>query len=48
MNNDVFFEDLGLIDYKKAWDYQEKLFAKTVAIKSENRKSNNCKACKSL
>ena len=22
----VVFEDLGLIDYKEAWDYQEKLF----------------------
>ncbi len=28
------FEDLGLIDYKKAWDYQEKLLQETVKIKS--------------
>jgi lipoyl(octanoyl) transferase len=26
----VHFEDLGLIDYKEAWDYQEKLFADTI------------------
>lgn len=26
----VIFQDLGLIDYKEAWDYQEKLFKGTV------------------
>jgi len=31
--------DLGLIDYKEAWDYQEKLFADTVEIKIENRRN---------
>lgn len=30
--------DLGLIDYKEAWDYQEKLFDEVVQIKSNNRK----------
>jgi lipoyl(octanoyl) transferase len=30
--------DLGLIDYKQAWDYQEKLFDEVVQIKSNNRK----------
>jgi lipoyl(octanoyl) transferase len=34
----VFFKDLGLIEYKKAWVYQEKIFNKTLAIKSINRK----------
>jgi len=34
----VFFKDLGLIEYKKAWVYQEKIFDKTLAIKSINRK----------
>ena len=34
----VFFRDLGLIDYKEAWDYQEKLFQEIVDIKSRNRK----------
>lgn len=33
----VHFEDLGLIDYQQAWDYQEKLLAENVAIKSQNR-----------
>lgn len=35
--------DLGLVDYKKAWDYQEKIFSEVVRIKSENRtfSSNN-------
>jgi len=32
--------DLGLIDYKKAWDYQEKLFNEIVQIKLENRKNS--------
>jgi lipoyl(octanoyl) transferase len=30
--------ELGSIDYKKAWDYQEKLFAETVQMKISNRK----------
>lgn len=34
----VIFKDLGLIDYKKAWDYQEELFAEIVNIKLKNRK----------
>ena len=29
----VIFEDLGLIDYKKAWDYQEELFEKVMQQK---------------
>lgn len=40
MNKIVFFEDLGLIDYKACWDYQEALFAKTIEIKTSNRKDN--------
>jgi lipoyl(octanoyl) transferase len=35
----VFFHDLGLIDYKQAWDYQEKLFNEIVEIKMLNRKA---------
>ena len=38
MNKQVSFKDLGLIDYKKCWDYQEKLFAGILATKSANRK----------
>jgi lipoyl(octanoyl) transferase len=37
MNKNVIFEDLGLIDYQTAWDYQEKRLAETVAIKVQNR-----------
>lgn len=37
----VHFEDLGLIDYKEAWDYQEKLFKGTVDLKTANRNSDN-------
>lgn len=33
----VIFKDLGLIDYKKAWDYQEKLFNELINIKKTNR-----------
>src|ERR1051326_4765618 len=33
----VIFSDLGLIDYKSAWDLQEKLHAEIVAIKLANR-----------
>jgi len=36
-NKQVFFEDWGLVDYKEAWDRQEKLFAATVKIKTESR-----------
>ncbi len=36
-NNTVFFEDLNVIDYKKAWDYQEELFDGIVAQKVYNR-----------
>lgn len=38
MNKQVRFEDLGLIDYKKCWEYQETLFADILAVKSANRK----------
>jgi lipoyl(octanoyl) transferase len=33
----VTFIDLGLTDYKQAWDYQEKLFAGVVQAKINNR-----------
>ena len=35
----VIFKDLGLIDYKKCWDYQTKLFENTVQQKIHNRKN---------
>jgi len=34
----VLFEDLGIKDYKETWDFQEKLFKKTVDLKIKNRK----------
>ena len=37
INRRVFLRDLGLIDYKQAWDYQEELFAGVVALKLANR-----------
>lgn len=36
----VKFEDLGLINYQEAWDYQEKLLQQNVAMKSDARKIN--------
>ncbi len=33
----VNFKDLGLVDYKEAWDYQEKLFNEVVDGKLANR-----------
>lgn len=33
----VIFKDLGIIDYKAAWDYQEKLLQENVAVKSSIR-----------
>lgn len=37
---EVIYKDLGLIDYKEAWDYQEGLFKGTVDQKITNRKEN--------
>jgi lipoyl(octanoyl) transferase len=36
-NKKVEYIDLGLIDYKEAWDFQEQYFKKIVDIKIENR-----------
>ena len=33
----VIFKDLGLIDYKTAWDFQEKLLQQNVAVKTSQR-----------
>ena len=37
-NKNVIFQDLGLISYKDAWEYQEKLLDEVVAVKMHNRK----------
>lgn len=36
-NKKVEYIDLGLVDYKKAWDFQEEYFKKIVDIKINNR-----------
>jgi len=36
-NNKVYFQNLGLIDYKEAWDYQEKKFDEIIQEKLHNR-----------
>ena len=33
MNRKIKFIDLGLMDYKEAWDFQQKLFDEIVEIK---------------
>ena len=40
MNKKVKFIDLGLMDYKKAWDYQQNLFDEIIEIKKKNRQNN--------
>jgi lipoyl(octanoyl) transferase len=37
----VIFKDLGLIDYKEAWDYQEQLFKATIDDKIKIRNGAN-------
>ncbi len=36
-NKEVEFIDLGVLDYKECWDYQEKLFNEIIAQKVSNR-----------
>lgn len=38
-NKKIQFEHLGLIDYKEAWDYQDKLFTSVLDLKAQNRKA---------
>jgi lipoyl(octanoyl) transferase len=37
LNKQVLFQDLGLMDYKVCWDYQESLFNEIIAQKIANR-----------
>ena len=39
-NKSVTIKDLGVIDYKKCWDYQEELFKSVVDIKIKNRRQS--------
>ena len=36
-NKQTRYINLGLIDYKDAWDYQTDLFQKVLGVKAENR-----------
>jgi len=40
MNKIIELQDLGLQDYKKTWDYQERLFKAVVDTKIKNRREN--------
>jgi len=40
MNKKVEFVDWGLVDYQEAWDRQDEIFNRTVALKTENRTNN--------
>lgn len=37
-NKKVYFKDLGLVNYKEVWDYQESVFSAVVERKINNRK----------
>lgn len=39
-NRQVNFQDLGVMDYKTCWDYQEKLFNEVIRQKLDNRNNN--------
>jgi len=41
MNKCVELQDLGLIDYKETWDYQEQLFKGIVDTKIKNRREDS-------
>lgn len=36
-DRDVFFRDLGIMEYKKAWDFQETLLQKNTALKASHQ-----------
>ncbi len=40
MNKEIKLIDLGVMDFKEAWDFQEDLFEQIVNIKKKNRKNN--------
>ncbi len=39
LNKKVTYKNIGLIDYKKAWDHQESLFDEIVSLKEKTRKA---------
>lgn len=46
MKPEVICEDLGLIDYKEAWDYQEQLFRSTIDLKIKQRNGESSDSTK--
>lgn len=41
MNKEIIYNDLGLIDYKKAWDFQEKTMQSVIKQKINKTKNKN-------
>lgn len=41
MNKEIIYNDLGLIDYKKAWDFQEKTMQSVIEQKINKTKNKN-------
>ncbi len=41
----VYFQDLGKMDYKTAWDYQEQLLRANVELKSSGVRREQFKTC---
>ena len=39
-NKKTNFENLGIISYKEAWDYQENIFNKLVSQRLHNKRNN--------
>lgn len=37
----MIFEDLKIIEYQKAWDYQQQLFDKTISCKINHEATEN-------
>ncbi|MFN3554866.1 MAG: lipoyl(octanoyl) transferase LipB [Bacteroidales bacterium] len=44
MNKTTLFRDLGRMEYQQAWDYQETLFNQIIALKLQNRQSEETQA----
>ncbi len=42
MNRKTIYQDLGSIEYQKAWDYQERLFNEIIEIKTQNKELTAC------
>ncbi len=40
--NNLEIEDLGLIEYKQAWNYQDKIFNEQINKKNKNESTTNC------